>query len=106
MPLDLNLEVPDFLKGLLPKRDPFAVYHIKIPSLPAVVFEWHPLSKQVFFVRVGTKEGHPVADGINSKQEASLAVLYWARGYLEGVIDGAKAPSWVDPRYGAEGFSE
>lgn len=88
---NLTLEVPDFLKKLLPRRDPFAVYHIKIPKLAdRVVFEFHPLSRQVFFVRTGSKEGVALADGINSKQEASIAVLHWARGYLEGLEDGGK----------------
>lgn len=87
--MTLQLEIPGFLKPLLGSRDPHAVYHIKIenPKLNHIRFEYHPLSKMVFFMRDGVKTAEPVCDGISSKEEARFAVLIWCRGYLEGHED-------------------
>jgi hypothetical protein len=83
------LDLPRELKKLLGPRDPFGIYHINIPSLPQLAFEWHPISRRVFFIRkCDPKKGVPLADGIATKDEANHAVLYWARGYLEGLVDG------------------
>lgn len=94
MSFNLQLEIPNFLKPLLGSRDPHAVYHIRVPENPKLKhlrFEYHPISKMVFFMREGSKIAEPVCDGIDSKEEARFAVLIWLRGYLEGDADATKA---------------
>ena len=87
----LQLEIPDFLRPLLGSRDPHAVYHIRAPKfhpkLKHLRFEYHPISKTIFFMREGSKIAERVCGDISSKEEARFAVLIWLRGYLEGDAD-------------------
>jgi hypothetical protein len=59
------------------------VCHFKSPYAPNFRFEYHPLKKKVYMVRIGaTPEiGEVFAHDIENEGAAHNAVLIWLRGY-------------------------
>lgn len=67
---------------------PDKIVHIKAPLLPQFRFEYHPLKRRVYMIRVGAlgigtrKEiGEPIALHIETEGQAHNAVLTFLRGY-------------------------
>lgn len=63
------------------------VYHIRVPDLSSKFrFEWHPVSRRVYLIRLGTMPlvGDPIALNISTYGDAFNATLVWCRGYREG----------------------
>lgn len=77
-------EVPEFLQPLL-GRHPDKIYTIKLPTNLILVdakFEYHPVTKHVFYIASGSTVGIDVAAGVQNAHEARIVVLIWCRGYL------------------------
>lgn len=62
------------------------IKYLAAPKFPQFRFEYHPVSRKVFFTRItgGQEFGHVVADDVGNEWQAQTAVLIWLRGYREG----------------------
>lgn len=59
------------------------ILHIKAPSLPEFIFEWHPQTRKVYSIRQGTVPtvGEVLALEVLDHGSAINAVNIWIRGY-------------------------
>lgn len=66
-------------------RLPDKIYHLKTKNWPQFRFEWHPGTKKIYLIRVGTKPeiGEAFAHEIETEGAAWNATLIWLRGYGE-----------------------
>lgn len=62
------------------------IYHIKAPLIPQYRFEWHPKSRKIYIIRIGTTPeiAEALAFNIETHGDALNAVLIWSRGFREG----------------------
>lgn len=65
------------------------IYHIKTPTFPQFRFEWHPVAKRVYLIRVGAVPlvGEPIAFEVKTHGDAQNAVLIWLRGYRQAKLE-------------------
>lgn len=71
------------------------ILHIRAPAHShRYRFEWHPQSRKVYLVRIGTVPEHAelLAYHIETHGDAINAVLIWSRGFTEG-----RAPDITKP---------
>lgn len=62
------------------------VLHIKQPNYPQFRFEWHPGTRKVYLIRVGSKPliGEKLAEHAETHAEAYAYVQTFLRGFREG----------------------
>lgn len=65
------------------------IYHLKQPNFPQFRFEWHPLTRRVYLIRLAVEPlmGDPIAFDIADYGAATNAVLIWLRGYREAMAE-------------------
>lgn len=64
------------------------IYKVKSPNWPELHFEWHELSKKVYWVKLSDPEprtANLLAFNIPDHGSAVNAVAIWLRGYSEGM---------------------
>jgi len=63
------------------------VLHLKQPDFPQYRFEWHPQTRKVYLIRVGTQPliGEILAEHAETHGHAYNFVQTFLRGYREGV---------------------
>lgn len=68
------------------------VYHIKQPNFPQYHFEWHPQTRKVYLIRVGTVPliGEVLAEHAETHGHAQNFVQTFLRGYREGQMPASK----------------
>lgn len=66
-------------------HDPYKVLHITQPAFPEFRFEWHPMVKTVYFIRLGERTAHPFAQNADDEGRARMAVFIFLRGYREAL---------------------
>ncbi len=85
-----GVAAPAVLRGLHapdgPPPAPGEIMQIKAATFPGLRFEWHPGSKRVYVIRLGTMPefAEPFAFEIENSGAAHNAVLVWLRGYRAG----------------------
>src|SRR5574341_318943 len=69
------------------------ILHIKTPNFPQFRFEYHPIKRRCYLIRVGAAPeiGEVIAFNIENEGAAHNAVLIWLRGYRT-----AKGEMWDD----------
>lgn len=72
-------------------REPFRqekVLHIKQPNFPQYRFEWHPQSRKVYLIRLGTTPliGEILAEHAETHGAAYNFVQTFLRGFREGQL--------------------
>lgn len=84
----MKAELPKLFKGLLkpPKALLTGVQRINLEKLPEIMFEYHPVEKQVWWIdkRFVPAKAEKVADGVADQNQARISILLWSRGFLEG----------------------
>ena len=62
------------------------VYHIKQPNFPQYRFEWHPQSRKVYLIRLGSAPliGEILAEHAETHGDAHNFVQTFLRGFREG----------------------
>ena len=86
----LEVAAPAVLRGLHAPCGPAPatgeIMQIKATTFPDLRFEWHPESKRVYVIRLGTTPefAEPFAFEIENSGTAHNAVLIWLRGYRAG----------------------
>jgi hypothetical protein len=59
------------------------IFHIKSIHIPQFRFEWHPDTKKVYMIRVGSVPEHAecICDDVRDHGQAMMTSAIWFRGY-------------------------
>jgi hypothetical protein len=85
-----------------PEPEAGKIYNLSNPDFPEFIFEWHPISKNVYVGRLGVRPviGEKIAMSVTDHGAAQNCVLIWLRGYktakLEMTAPGEHVPGLAE----------